>query len=779
MSSNLSNVGDQKIRSILADSSFHNKSDQLFYIFSHSPLRELHAAFPAILANIFGYDHTDGWKLSSLTQGNDSVTFRVVESFLSPTGPLFATCNRLEQAGMLFVFPISCVPPPSQKSLLSPNGIIPPFYSDKLPANTPVPCSHLTLKAFDFYFFHFAYYIIYSQRIAIVNAANINPWQSLSSCIYTRLLELYLNHFLPISDTFSQETTTPFLNKNQPTSPSRFAHTRSTQSPLRSHSQDRIVDTYSINLRFFLTMVEFWFRQFEYLSPTDNFISRGISQTQNFTHVMTNIHSRLTRILTKHIHYFSNSISCPFPLLKLENLPPAMFRHPFFQFLRYSISHAHINPSFRMLIELWLTYIQPWRYIDINLPPVKSSHATNIPIDARWESFVTDNLPFYSVLFMDFLSKVIWLNLQQAQDITLLQRVTRVFSQPGLPQIIHSAEILFLENIQTKPVPAPQPHETLNPKPQSSIVNKIIDITGKTIPFTPMMTTQTAHMFDEIITSIENIIAQIKKGSSLAAQTVNFSSRFTNWFLNIFSEPEGNELDVWGEGQDDTTTANNREKIIAQLNQCLTYMRNLFNKHSDDNNNIHVFSNNSANESSIFETSQTFRNTSLMNNAEVSVKNRELDFLSEKKHLLNNTKNIIKISYMGDPMLKPITTYENRFLCRKLYQISQFFNQKLENKLTYLDTNTTSYWNLLAKLYLSKRPKLHPLYEIPTPVNTVKPNYRINLRFLSSYYVIFILLLLLYYSSTRLTSIESLQLYLAGFIIYTLYSIIAMLRADS
>ena len=49
------------IKQILSEDTMSARIDCLTKFFSQAVLREQHAAFPLILANIFGYDHTQGW----------------------------------------------------------------------------------------------------------------------------------------------------------------------------------------------------------------------------------------------------------------------------------------------------------------------------------------------------------------------------------------------------------------------------------------------------------------------------------------------------------------------------------------------------------------------------------------------------------------------------------------------------------------------------------------------------------------------------------------------
>ena len=303
---------------ILSQDTVSARIDSLTKFFSQAALRQQHSAYPSILANVFGYDQTSGWGLTKLTPTSDPVTFQVVSSFLVPTGPLFTLTGKLEQANLFYEFPLSCLPPPSQASIISPVKLIPEFYADKIPSNPPhtLP-SRLQLRAFDFFFFHFAYFLIYSQHVKHINPSpHTRVWESISTCLYTSLLDAYLNHFLPIQ--VANSCPSPTHGKFSPTrlsalraSPtredSRRRHGSSllrsdflTESPLRLSDSSPLLglqtvrEGYGHSVRFLETLVEFWLRQVEPSNPVDNYLGKRLRGLGHFVQACLS-----TRNLTK------------------------------------------------------------------------------------------------------------------------------------------------------------------------------------------------------------------------------------------------------------------------------------------------------------------------------------------------------------------------------------------------------------------------------------------------------------------------------------------------
>ena len=43
-----------------------------------------------------------------------------------------------------------------------------------------------------------------------------------------------------------------------------------------------------------------------------------------------------------------------------------MLQKKLYTFMRHTIQHWPTDTSFRLVLETWLSYIQPWRYTDFN-----------------------------------------------------------------------------------------------------------------------------------------------------------------------------------------------------------------------------------------------------------------------------------------------------------------------------------------------------------------------------------------------------------------------------
>ncbi|XP_067033554.1 sphingomyelin phosphodiesterase 4-like [Acropora muricata] len=167
----------------------HERCDEIEKLIDGSSAQNLHGFFPQLLSNIFGYSGSTDWGLKNLSR--DSREFTAVRRFLSPDGAVFKLINLLQADDQhRYEFFISCLPFPTQNSLSG--GIVPVMYQNKLPIHGPGEAvNSVLLNTFEYYMFHFAYYIVDQQTNW---DSNVNSSQDF---LYLIVLDEYLNFFLP------------------------------------------------------------------------------------------------------------------------------------------------------------------------------------------------------------------------------------------------------------------------------------------------------------------------------------------------------------------------------------------------------------------------------------------------------------------------------------------------------------------------------------------------------------------------------------------------------
>lgn len=82
-----------------------------------------------------------------------------------------------------------------------------------------------------------------------------------------------------------------------------------------------------------------------------------------YTELPTSEYMRIIRALIKQLHAFSASAKIDDTYMcELKKIAIPMVAGKFYICLRNLIHRWPLDGSFRLLLELWLTYIQPWRY---------------------------------------------------------------------------------------------------------------------------------------------------------------------------------------------------------------------------------------------------------------------------------------------------------------------------------------------------------------------------------------------------------------------------------
>ena len=97
----------------------------------------------------------------------------------------------------------------------------------------------------------------------------------------------------------------------------------------------------------------------------------------------------------KHLHFFSNSggPSDITPLEQLKSDTLSGVKQQMYSLFKYIFGHWPHDTSFRLVLESWLSFIQPWRYTDRGRPVTDCDPA---PVDGRWQGWVAENTLLYS-----------------------------------------------------------------------------------------------------------------------------------------------------------------------------------------------------------------------------------------------------------------------------------------------------------------------------------------------------------------------------------------------
>lgn len=145
----------------------------------------------------------------------------------------------------------------------------------------------------------------------------------------------------------------------------------------------------------------------------------------------------LLRILTKHIYRFAYKTStASVSAGKLnefkENIVERVLAPKMLKFLDFNYSKWPLDSSFRFLLELWLTFIQPWWYL--------SDNEETFITDRRWENFMEKHFIFYSRFLKLTFLRFVRTDLNASKNAACAYRVVKAFGQPNLVDILKNVD---------------------------------------------------------------------------------------------------------------------------------------------------------------------------------------------------------------------------------------------------------------------------------------------------------------------------------------------------
>ncbi|XP_069135222.1 sphingomyelin phosphodiesterase 4-like isoform X1 [Argopecten irradians] len=737
--------------------------------------KELRNALPDLLENIFGLDTDPGWGLDILCRSINTQDFDAVRKLLAPEGPLFTLINSLQGDQYIsYEFPTKYLPAPTRHII--DEGGIPLFYANKLQyQNYGRPT--VVLNAFECYMFHFVYCLV-SPAWQKRNST----WNTLPDCLYPCLLDDYLTYFLPLykdSLPAMPHSVSPMRspmahsilgnkspsNVTPPKTRSRLGLLKSsfTTTP-KQHTQGSPVfgqseaETWRSET-FLQILAEFWLNQnpveVERQLLTGNAMTMYTPSQRTrgpfdylYEHFMpSKNHTRLVRMLIKHIHNFVNTaphdvltsayqqhLVSPLDEFK-KNLLAHIIQKKMYAFLRHGFDRWPLDSSFRLMLETWLTYIQPWRYMpSINNNRTKTrrdSDSDNKAVDEiRWHSFVEDNLLFYTVLFQEFLCRVFRMDLTSPINGLMLYRVAKVFSIQNLSALIRSAERDMCSSLYRSIRLSPT-HDLggsyLSPETNLSLHTQISELERSGFQYFPMFG-PAAEPSMQAVSDVMKQICQAKKVITTAESvpTKHTKSGFSSFF----------DVSTWFEDQNksfgDLSVAEVK-KLNGYLEMSIKGLCVLF-EIPPPEYLTYGMSSSLHDQTSVLGQTSYLGNLSELETPDCEDTEEGLQLTPLGRFQLMNRMKKFDVGYQGDPALQPIRSFENALLVRLLHQFCLFVNTQFHNEILDLYYKD----GILGKMfqvYLS--PPLTPDKRFSSPISRNLQKQletpRLTLRFLANY----------------------------------------------
>ncbi|XP_045782849.1 sphingomyelin phosphodiesterase 4 [Maniola jurtina] len=721
--------------------------------------KDLQALFPQLINNIFAPSLQNGWGIRQETYERNE--FDMLLNFLEPHGPMFRLCYKLLTDPQLkYNLPLNVLPLQLQMTLE--RGRCPQFYADLLTMDSQaLNIVALALNPFDYYIFNFALYLVNNNQ-------NKN-WDHRNS-VYFDLACDYLMHFLPcnpnvpVSPNISYYTgkvpmVAPLQTANRPRSPSLLVISDlsgiSNQHPSsQTQSRNEIWRSETV-LQIF---IDIWMSVEPFNSQNIQIYQRTYSTVSSSPERV-----RIVRALVKHIHAFSAKYnSDPSALSALRKYARQIMCSRAYHYVKHLVTTWPLDASFRLVMELWLSLIQPWRYTDNTInqsryPRIQRNQEEGnaATLDESFTQFIAENFPAYTCIFQLVIPRFTRLDLSAYKNAVMLFRLGKVFSQPHLVPMLLNLERAITDNVSGSP---DNSHNNsnfdLSYTYNGVALNKWVTIAKQAISELNMTAT-----FDYDPVWSENkreYMLEFVKRICAAKHTAE--KNLENYTAKLNQQNQGfwNSVKLWfmmGDSTEESMLLEEYKKVPNYLSSCVNYFIAIFGLNE---NMLLPF------ETELVEDTSEHSSFANSNNLTLSI-----------AHKLRNKPN--EIQYMGDPELKPIMSYENTILVRILYQISTRLNELYGEEFSRL-WNRNDFWGYVAREVLQKPTTIH-LYVKDSSyqqsvVNQELPA-RLSLRPLGSH--VFVAWISIGYIIFRMSSYSGI-FYL--FFIITAWSLIVLSKAS-
>nr|XP_004670854.2 sphingomyelin phosphodiesterase 4 isoform X2 [Jaculus jaculus] len=779
------------LASLKADSMnkpFAQRCQDLVKVIEDFPAKELHTIFPWLVESIFGSldGVLVGWNLRCLQGRVNPVEYSIAMEFLDPGGPMMKLVYKLQAEDYKFDFPVSCLPGPVKASIQE--RVLPdsPLYHNKVhfPPSGGLGLN-LALNSFEYYIFFFALSLITQKPLS--TSLHVRT----SDCAYFILVDRYLSWFLPTEGSVplplssSQGGPSPSPAPRTPAMPfaSYGLHHTSLLKRHVSHQTSVNADPVSHEIwrseTLLQVFVEMWLHHYslemyqkmqsphaklEVLhyrlsvsSALHSPVQPGLQALHAYqeSFIPTEEHVLVVRLLLKHLHAFANSLKseqalpsahshATSPLEEFKRAAvPRFVQQKLYVFLQRCFGHWPLDASFRAVLEMWLSYLQPWRYALEK--QAQNSDSQPRCVSEKWAPFIQENLLMYTKLFVGFLNRALRTDLVSPKNALMVFRVAKVFAQPNLAEMIQKGEQLFLEpelvitHRQHRLFTAPTiTGSFLSPWPPAvtdasfKVKSHVYSLEGQDCKYTPMFGPEVRTL----VLRLAQLITQAKQtAKSISDQCIDSPAGrpFLSWLgfspTDSNSSYSSNDLDEMGQ--------DSIRKTDEYLEKALEYLRQIFRLSEAQLAQLTL----------ALGAAQDENGKKQLPDCIVGEDGLILTPLG-RYQIINGLRRF-EIEYQGDLELQPIRSYEIASLVRVLFRLSSAINHRFAGQMAAL-CSRDDFLGSFCRYHLTastqgSRHLLSPVgrRQMASPAR----GPRLSLRFLGSYRTLLSLLLAFFVAS--------------------------------
>ncbi|XP_052545959.1 sphingomyelin phosphodiesterase 4 isoform X2 [Tympanuchus pallidicinctus] len=737
---------------------FAQRCHDLETVIEEFPAKELHGIFPWLVESIFGSldGIIVGWNLRCLQGRTNPTEYSAALDFLDPSGPMMKLVYKLQAEEYRYDFPVSYLPGPVKASIQE--QVLPEcsLYHNKVQFTSSGGLDlNLALNPFEYYMFYFAISLITQKNSPITQ--HISP----SNSAYFILVDTYLKCFLPTEGSVLPPPTSnpggaiPSPTPRTPAMPftSYGMHHTSLLKRHIAHQPSVNADPASQEIWRSETLlqifVEMWLHHYSlemYQKMQSPHVKESFKPTEE--------HVLVVRLLVKHLHAFSNSLK-PEPLSPsahshtaspLEEFKrvviPRFVQQKLYIFLQHCFGHWPLDASFRAVLEMWLSYLQPWRYAPEK--PPQTAELLPRSVSEKWAAFIQENLLMYTKLFVGFLNRTLRTDLVSPKNALMVFRVAKVFAQPNLAEMILKGEQLFLEPELV--IPHRQHRLFMTPTLGGSFLSSwpptitdasfkvkshVYSLEGQDFQYKQMFGTEVRNLVLKLAQLICQAQQTAKSISDHSAETTA-SHSFFSWFKFTPSEMNGsytgNDLDEIGQ--------DSIKKTDEYLEKALEYL-------------CQIFKLNEAQLTQMMMKCGTAQDENGKKQLPDCIESEDGLILTPlgRYQMINGLRRF-DVQYQGDTELQPIRSYENATLVRLLYRLSSALNERFAEQMEVL-CSREDFIGRFCCYHLTNPHFVHKIRYSPVLKDRTNRNWgpRISLRFLASYRTLISLLMLYFIAS--------------------------------
>ncbi|XP_001945260.2 sphingomyelin phosphodiesterase 4 [Acyrthosiphon pisum] len=403
--------------------------------------RDLYNIFADIIFEIFGRGSDKGWELDKLkTRISDEQKYICREPdsayhFLSSSGHIFKLCYKLLSNNLLkFNIYFSDLPIELTRKIDKSFGQS--YYGSRFlyHADSISPIG-LNLNSFEYYMFHFA---IYGLKLTSDDISNGN-YDSNQLSVYKLLCLEYLKFFLPLDNSASMilpqiqfNVLSPIPNQKQNTSTSKLLNFIK-----KDVASNDLLSENILSSSWMLTSEATWRSEVVAFFFADIWLNCNVLTNASFIDL-----TKLIRCFIKHLHLYSNCAKHQ-PVDNLKLILMARHGIQIYQYLSYYMVNWPQDFSFRLMLENWLCYIQPWRYDDLSK---QQCSITELEMNNKWRIFIIRNLLCYTKLFYLAIKRFICIDVCSPRYSIMVYRMLKVFTHPYLLKLVLDIEQMYTSN---------------------------------------------------------------------------------------------------------------------------------------------------------------------------------------------------------------------------------------------------------------------------------------------------------------------------------------------